>query len=75
MAEEKKKPKRKIFLILALVGLALFVTSDKGKELINKHIKGIDSPVVCECGDVCDCKADCGCHGDGCACPVCANEK
>jgi hypothetical protein len=75
MAEEKKKPRRKIFLILGLVGLALFVTSDKGKELINKHIKGIDTTVVCECGDVCDCKADCECHGEGCSCPTCVSDK
>jgi len=75
MTEEKKKPKRRIFLILSLVGFALFVTSEKGKELINKHIKGIDSPVACECSETCDCKPDCECHGGGCPCPVCAGQK
>ena len=31
---DKKKPKTKLFIILAIVAAALFVTSDKGKEIV-----------------------------------------
>ena len=39
---DKKKPKRKLFIILAIVAAALFVTSDKGKEIISKYTSNGD---------------------------------
>ena len=67
----KKKPKRKLFIILAIVAAALFVTSDKGKEIIGKYI-GNGDVVATECTEE-GCGPECIADDSDCGCGACTS--
>ena len=68
---DKKKPKRKLFIILAIVAAALFVTSDKGKEIIAKYTSNGDA-VATECTEE-GCGAECLADDSDCGCGACTS--
>ena len=68
---DKKKPKRKLFIILAIVAAALFVTSDKGKEIIAKYTGNADG-VATECTEE-GCGPECIADDSDCGCGACTS--
>ena len=68
---DKKKPKRKLFIILAIVAAALFVTSDKGKEIIAKYTGNADV-VATECTEE-GCVPECLADDSNCGCAACTS--
>lgn len=85
MSEEKKPKRFKLLVIASIVGLVLFLKSDKGKELLSVIMGDSEPDVVCVCDDctcndgICSCDSDCECpacdHPKACSCDDCACEE